>query len=76
MNVTTPTEVNRELENLSTRMTRVERDMQEQNKILYELRDMMVAARGSWKLIMGIAGLAGAIGAVAVKVIPFIAFKP
>lgn len=61
----------RELENLSTRLKRVEDDMKTQNIILGELRDMMIAARGSWKVIIGISGFAAAIGAFAVKIIPF-----
>lgn len=65
----------RELENLSTRLKRVEEDMRAQNVILGELRDMMVSARGSWKVVMGIAGLAGVVGAVLAKMLPFVTFK-
>jgi hypothetical protein len=65
----------RELENLSVRMTRVEQDMKAQNIILYELRDMMIAAKGSWRLIMALAGLAGAIGALGAKFLPFLMVK-
>lgn len=62
----------RELENLSTRLKRVEEDMKAQNIILGELRDMMVAARGSWKVIVGVSGFAAAVGALAVKIVPFL----
>ena len=42
----------RELENLSVRLTRLEQDTKEQNVMLVEMRDMMVSARGSWKTVM------------------------
>jgi hypothetical protein len=61
----------RELENLSTRLTRLEADTREQSVILNELRDMMIAARGSWKTVMGIAGFAAALGGIIAKFIPF-----
>jgi uncharacterized coiled-coil protein SlyX len=65
-----PTE-QRELENLSTRLTRLEADTRAQSVILNELRDMMIAARGSWKTVMGIAGFAAALGGLVVKLLPF-----
>ncbi len=61
----------RELENLSTRLTRLERDTTEQSKMLVEMRDMMLAARGSWKTVMGIAGFAAALGGLIAKFLPF-----
>lgn len=70
-----PENAQRELENLSVRMTRVESDMKAQNVILYEMRDMMIAAKGSWKIVMGIAGLAGAVGAILAKLTPFLLVK-
>jgi len=66
----------RELENLSTRLTRLERDTTEQSKMLVEMRDMMISARGSWKTVMGIAGFAAAVGGVIAKLLPFWASKP
>lgn len=64
----------RELENLSTRLTRLESDTKEQSKMLVEMRDMMLAARGSWRLVMGIAGAAAALGGLIVKFLPFISW--
>lgn len=64
----------RELENLSVRLKRVEEDMRAQNVILADLRDMMIAARGSWKTILAISGFAAAVGGLLVKFIP--AFLP
>lgn len=61
----------RELENLSTRLTRLESDTKEQSKMLVEMRDMMLAARGSWKTVMGIAGFAAALGGMIAKFLPF-----
>lgn len=75
MDITVPENAQRELENLSVRMTRVESDMKAQNVILYEMRDMMIAAKGSWKIVMGIAGLAGAVGAILAKLTPFLLVK-
>ena len=66
----------RELENLSTRLTRLEQDTKEQSKMLTEMRDMMVAARGSWKTVMAIAGFAAAIGGLIAKFLPFWQMKP
>lgn len=66
----------RELENLSTRLTRLEADTKAQSVILNEMRDMMISARGSWKTVMGIAGFAAAVGGVVAKVLPFWAAKP
>lgn len=66
----------RELENLNVRLTRLESDTREQSKMLVEMRDMMIAARGSWKAVMGIAGLAAAIGGLIAKVLPFWGMKP
>lgn len=56
-----------QLGDLNARVSRLEQDTREQTKILNELRDMMVAARGSWKLIMGVAGISAAIGGLAIK---------
>ncbi len=66
----------RELENLSVRLTRLESDTREQSKMLVEMRDMMVAARGSWKTVMGIAGFAAAVGGLVAKFLPFWQMKP
>lgn len=66
----------RELENLSTRLTRLEQDTKEQSVILNELRDMMVAARGSWKFVMAVAGFAAAVGGLIAKFLPFWQMKP
>ena len=66
----------RELENLSTRLTRLEADTKAQSVILNEMRDMMISARGSWKTVMGIAGFAAAVGGVIAKLLPFWASKP
>lgn len=66
----------RELENLNTRLTRLEADTKAQNVILNELRDMMIAARGSWKTVMGIAGFAAAMGGLIAKFLPFWLTKP
>lgn len=60
----------RELENLSTRLSRLETDMKEQNVVLNEIRDMVLSARGSWKTVMGIAGFAAAFGGLLVKFLP------
>lgn len=65
--MTTPIDVNRELENLSVRLSRVETDMKQQNVVLYEIRDFMIAARGSWKTVVGISGFAAAVGGLIVK---------
>jgi chromosome condensin MukBEF ATPase and DNA-binding subunit MukB len=65
----------RELENLSTRLTRLEADMKEQNVILGEIRDMVMSAKGSWKTVMGIAGFAAALGGVIAKFLPFTVMK-
>lgn len=65
----------RELENLSTRLTRLEADMKSQNIILGELRDMMITARGSWKTVMGIAGFAAVVGGLFAKLLPFWVMK-
>ena len=66
----------RELENLSVRLTRLEQDTKEQNVMLVEMRDMMVSARGSWKTVMAIAGFAAAVGGLIVKFLPFLVQKP
>lgn len=66
----------RELENLSTRLTRLESDTKEQTKTLNELRDMMVAAKGGWKTMMAIAGFAAALGGLIAKFLPFWQMKP
>jgi hypothetical protein len=66
----------RELENLSTRLTRLEADTKAQSVILNELRDMMIAARGSWKTVMGIAGFTAVLGGLIAKFLPFWAMKP
>lgn len=66
----------RELENLSTRLTRLEADTKAQSVILNELRDMMIAARGSWKTVVGISGFAAAVGGVVAKFLPFWVNKP
>lgn len=71
----TPSE-QRELENLSTRLTRLEKDTREQNELLFEMRDMMLQARGSWKTIMGVAGFAAALGGLIAKFLPFWTMKP
>ena len=63
----------RELENLSTRLTRLEDDTKAQSVILAEMRDMMISARGSWKTILAISGVAAAIGGLVVKFLPFLA---
>lgn len=63
----------RELENLSVRLTRLEQDTKEQSVMLVEMRDMMVSARGSWKTILAISGVAAAIGGLVVKFLPFLA---
>jgi hypothetical protein len=56
----------RELENLSTRLTRLEADNKEQVVMLIEMRDMMIAARGGWKTMMAVAGFAAALADEAV----------
>ena len=66
----------RELENLSTRLTRLEADTRAQSVILNEMRDMMISARGSWKTVMGISGFAAVAGGVIAKLLPFWASKP
>jgi hypothetical protein len=66
----------RELENLSTRLTRLERDTTEQTKTLNEMRDMMIAAQGGWKTMMAIAGFAAAIGGLIAKFLPWFVMKP
>ncbi len=70
-----PENAQRELENLSVRLSRVESDMKQQNVLLYEIRDFMVAARGSWKTVVGISGFAAAIGGLLVKFMPFFFVK-
>lgn len=62
-----PADVNRELGELSQRVSRLEKDTHAQTIILTELRDMMIAARGSWKTIMAVSGAAAAVGGLAVK---------
>ena len=66
----------RELENLSTRLTRLEADTKAQSVILAEMRDMMISARGSWKTVMGLAGFAAAVGGLVAKFLPFWVQKP
>lgn len=66
----------RELENLNTRLTRLEADTRAQSVILNELRDMMIQARGSWKTVVGISGFAAAVGGVIAKLLPFWFTKP
>lgn len=66
----------RELENLSTRLTRLEADTAAQSVILTEMRDMMLAAKGSWKTVMGISGFAAALGGVIAKFLPIWTMKP
>jgi len=41
-----------------------------------EIRDAVLAAKGSWKAVMGIAGLAAALGGLMAKFLPFWFTKP
>ncbi len=69
------TPVDRELGELSQRVSQLERSTAVQTEILNEMRDLMIAARGSWKTVMAISGFAAALGGLAVKLIPFVPFK-
>ncbi len=74
--MTVPETTQRELENLNVRLSRVETDMKQQNVLLYEIRDFMVSARGSWKTVVGISGFAAAVGALIAKFLPVFLLKP
>lgn len=62
----------RELENLSTRLSRLEHDFAEQSKMIVEMRDILLSARSSWKTGIAIAGLAATVGGLIAKFIPVV----
>ena len=54
---------------MEARLDRLEREVEKMAATVQELRDLLLQARGSWKLMMAIAGLATAFGAMITKAI-------
>lgn len=59
--------VQRALGDLNARVSRLESDTKQQTLILTELRDMMVSAKSSWKVMLGLAGVAATVSGLIVK---------
>jgi hypothetical protein len=59
----------RELGELSARITALEDDVKEARADIRQLLEFTQQARGSWKMVMGIAGASAAIGAAFAKII-------
>ena len=53
---------------MEARLDRLEREVEKMGATVQELRDLLMQARGSWKLMMAIAGAATAFGAILAKV--------
>ena len=65
----------REIGELSARITALEDDVKEARADIKRLLEFTQQARGSWKTLMAVAGASASVGAVVSKVLPFIPFK-
>lgn len=65
----------RELGELSARITALEDDVREARADIKQLLEFTQQARGSWKTLMSVAGASAAVGALVSKILPFIPFK-
>ncbi|MEP0323326.1 hypothetical protein [Bauldia litoralis] len=79
--------VDRELGALDARMLAMERAFAEQKKDTHEamiairsdvrmMRDTMIQAKGSWKMLVGIAGLSATIGALLMQIVSWLGIMP
>lgn len=46
-----------------------------QGATLSELRDLLVQARGGWKVVLAVGAIAGALGASAAKILTFLGWR-
>jgi chromosome condensin MukBEF ATPase and DNA-binding subunit MukB len=63
------TEVHHQLGSLDARMVAVERDIKEMRSDVREMRDAILSAKGSWKMLLGIASFAAIVGGLVMQVV-------
>lgn len=60
-----------ELGSLLTKVELLEKQLAEQGKKIDEMREVILAARGSWKTLVMVGGIASVVGGIIAKVWPF-----
>lgn len=67
-----PLSTEHELGRLAAKVESLEKEVTEQGTMLREVRDAVVSAKGSWKLLLAVAGLAATLGAVLSQIISWL----
>jgi hypothetical protein len=65
-------EYERELGEMSAKITILEITVSEMRQDLRTVRDTLTEAKGSWRTLVAVAGLSASLGAFLVKLFPFI----
>lgn len=69
-------EYERELGEMSAKITMLETTVSEMRQDLRTVRDTLTEAQGSWRTLVAVAGFSSALGALAVKFFPFLGMLP
>lgn len=64
------------LDRLEDDLKELKRIVEEGNRGIRDIRDIIMQTKGGWKTLMIVGGVAGTVGAAVAKLLPFLPFKP